>query len=60
MDTREGVEGAVEGARVRAEEVSGLEGIAEVVGTARGERERERGGVEGGEGGEGGEGMDLS
>jgi kinetochore protein Mis12/MTW1 len=31
VDTREGVEGAVEGARVRAEEVRGLEGIVEAL-----------------------------
>ncbi|KAJ4376642.1 hypothetical protein N0V86_006758 [Didymella sp. IMI 355093] len=43
MDTREGVEGAVEGARVRAEEVRGLEGIVEALG---------RGGATKGNGGE--------
>ena len=32
VDTREGVEGAVEGGRVRAEEVRGLEGIVEALG----------------------------
>lgn len=32
VDTREGVEGAVEGGRVRADEVRGLEGIVEALG----------------------------
>ncbi|KAF3039340.1 hypothetical protein E8E12_004339 [Didymella heteroderae] len=32
VDTKEGVEGAVEGAKVRAEEVRGLEGIVEALG----------------------------
>lgn len=36
VDTREGVEGAAEGARVRAEEVRGLEGIVEALGRGNG------------------------
>ncbi|KAF1923245.1 uncharacterized protein M421DRAFT_104589 [Didymella exigua CBS 183.55] len=36
VDTREGVEGAVEGVRVRAEEVRALEGIVEALGRGRG------------------------
>ncbi|KAL1651498.1 hypothetical protein SLS61_005450 [Didymella pomorum] len=47
VDTREGVEGAVEGARVRAEEVRGLEGIVEALGRGSGA-------------GRGGEAMDTS
>ncbi|OSS48693.1 hypothetical protein B5807_07058 [Epicoccum nigrum] len=38
VDTKEGVEGAVEGGRVRAEEVRGLEGIVEAL--ERGAKER--------------------
>ncbi|KAH6644542.1 Mis12 domain-containing protein [Boeremia exigua] len=36
VDTKEGVEGAVEGGRVRAEEVRGLESIVEALGRGRG------------------------
>ena len=48
VDTREGVEGAVEGARVRAEEVRGLEGIVSALGRGSGPER------------EGGEAMDTS
>ncbi|KAF3050065.1 hypothetical protein E8E11_009367 [Didymella keratinophila] len=47
VDTREGVEGTVEGARVRAEEVRGLEGIVEALGRGGARRD-------------GGEAMDTS
>lgn len=39
VDTREGVEGAVEGARVRADEVRGLEGIVEALGRGGAKKE---------------------
>ena len=48
VDTKEGVEGAVEGGRVRAEEVRGLEGIVEALG--RGVKARDTNGKDGGEG----------
>ena len=56
VDTREGVEGAVEGGRVRAEEVRGLEGIVEALG--RGVEARDANGN--GKGGGEGEAMDTS
>ncbi|KAF2997921.1 hypothetical protein E8E13_005073 [Curvularia kusanoi] len=43
VDTTEGVEGKVEGGRVRAEEVRGLEGIVEALGRGRGSDGNEAG-----------------
>lgn len=62
VDTQEGVEGGVEGARVRSEEVSGLERVVEALGRGEGQA-RDGEGKEGkdGEGEEeGGEAMDVS
>lgn len=53
MDTREGVEGAGEGGRVRGDEIAGLEGLVEVLG-GRGRGDGKMAGKEEGEG------MDLS
>jgi kinetochore protein Mis12/MTW1 len=45
VDTRDGVEGAVDGRRVGEEEVRGLEGIAGALGMGGGrDRDRDRGG----------------
>jgi kinetochore protein Mis12/MTW1 len=52
VDTRDGVEGIIDGGRVRGEEVRGLEGIL-------GELERRRGG-DTGAGASEGEAMDTS